>query len=78
MWKTGHSLIKEKMKEGGAPVAGEMSGHICFAEDYYGFDDAMYGARALRSSSRRAAAAWPSGWRPHSRDYHPRRRSGWT
>jgi phosphomannomutase/phosphoglucomutase len=44
MWKTGHSLIKEKMKEVGAPVAGELSGHICFGEDYYGFDDALYGA----------------------------------
>jgi phosphomannomutase/phosphoglucomutase len=47
MWKTGHSLIKEKMKETGAPVAGELSGHICFGEDYYGFDDALYGACAL-------------------------------
>ena len=44
MWKTGHSLIKEKMKEVGAPVAGELSGHICFGDDYYGFDDALYGA----------------------------------
>lgn len=47
MWKTGHSLIKEKMKEIGAPVAGELSGHICFGEDYYGFDDALYGACLL-------------------------------
>jgi phosphomannomutase / phosphoglucomutase len=47
MWKTGHSLIKEKMKEVGAPVAGELSGHICFGENYYGFDDALYGACAL-------------------------------
>jgi phosphomannomutase / phosphoglucomutase len=47
MWKTGHSLIKEKMKEVGAPIAGELSGHICFGEDYYGFDDALYGACAL-------------------------------
>ena len=47
MWKTGHSLIKEKMKELNAPVAGELSGHICFGEDYYGFDDALYGACAL-------------------------------
>jgi phosphomannomutase/phosphoglucomutase len=47
MWKTGHSLIKEKMKEVGAPVAGELSGHICFGEDYYGFDDALYGACKL-------------------------------
>jgi phosphomannomutase / phosphoglucomutase len=47
MWKTGHSLIKEKMKEIGAPIAGELSGHICFGEDYYGFDDALYAACAL-------------------------------
>jgi phosphomannomutase / phosphoglucomutase len=47
MWMTGHSLIKEKMKEVGAPIAGELSGHICFGEDYYGFDDALYGACAL-------------------------------
>jgi phosphomannomutase/phosphoglucomutase len=47
MWKTGHSLIKEKMKETGALVAGELSGHICFGEDYYGFDDALYGGCAL-------------------------------
>jgi len=44
MWKTGHSLIKEKMREVNAPFAGEMSGHICFADDYYGFDDAIYAA----------------------------------
>jgi phosphomannomutase/phosphoglucomutase len=42
MWKTGHSLIKEKMKEVGAPLAGELSGHICVADDYLGFDDALY------------------------------------
>jgi phosphomannomutase/phosphoglucomutase len=47
MWKTGHSLIKEKMKETGALIAGELSGHICFGDDYYGFDDALYGACAL-------------------------------
>jgi phosphomannomutase/phosphoglucomutase len=47
MWKTGHSLIKEKMKEVNAPVSGELSGHICFGEDYYGFDDALYGACKL-------------------------------
>ena len=47
MWKTGHSLIKEKMKEEHAPVAGELSGHICFGEDYFGFDDALYGACLL-------------------------------
>lgn len=42
MWKTGHSLIKKKMKEEGALLAGEMSGHMFFAEGYYGFDDAFY------------------------------------
>ncbi|HWK35204.1 phosphoglucomutase/phosphomannomutase PgmG [Sphingomonas sp.] len=47
MWKTGHSLIKTKMKETGAPLAGEMSGHIFFAHDYYGFDDAQYAAVRL-------------------------------
>ncbi|MFN2259038.1 MAG: phosphoglucomutase/phosphomannomutase PgmG, partial [Parasphingopyxis sp.] len=47
MWKTGHSLIKSKMKETGAPLAGEMSGHIFFAQDYYGFDDALYAAMQL-------------------------------
>jgi phosphomannomutase / phosphoglucomutase len=47
MWKTGHSLIKEKMRETGAPVAGELSGHICIADDYLGFDDALYCACRL-------------------------------
>lgn len=47
MWKTGHSLIKSKMKETGAPLAGEMSGHIFFKNDYYGFDDALYAAVRL-------------------------------
>ena len=47
MWKTGHSLVKEKMRETGAPIAGELSGHICFADDYYGFDDALYAACRL-------------------------------
>ncbi len=48
MWKTGHSLIKSKMKEMDAPLAGEMSGHIFFKERWYGFDDALYsGARML-------------------------------
>ncbi len=42
MWKTGHSLLKAKMKEDGAPLAGEMSGHIFYADDYFGFDDAIY------------------------------------
>jgi len=47
MWKTGHSLIKSKMKETGAPLAGEMSGHVFFAHEYYGFDDALYAAVRL-------------------------------
>jgi phosphomannomutase/phosphoglucomutase len=47
MWRTGHSLIKEKMKETNAPIAGEMSGHMFFTEGFYGHDDAMYGAARL-------------------------------
>jgi phosphomannomutase len=47
MWKTGHSLIKSKMAETGAPLAGEMSGHIFFADKWYGFDDAPYSAVRL-------------------------------
>jgi phosphomannomutase/phosphoglucomutase len=47
MWKTGHSLIKEKMKQLKAPLAGEMSGHMFFSEGFYGHDDAMYGAARL-------------------------------
>ena len=47
MWKTGHSLIKQKMKETGAILAGEMSGHIFFADRYFGFDDATYAALRL-------------------------------
>ena len=47
MWKTGHSLVKAKLKETGAPIAGEMSGHIFFGERWYGFDDAMYTAARL-------------------------------
>ncbi len=54
MWRTGHSLIKTKMAETGAPLAGEMSGHIFFADGYYGFDDALYAAvRLLGILSRR-------------------------
>jgi phosphomannomutase len=53
MWKTGHSLIKAKMKELGTPIAGEMSGHIFFGERWYGFDDATYcAARVLEILSR--------------------------
>ena len=47
MWKTGHSLIKARMKETGVPLAGEMSGHMFFADRYFGFDDALYAACRL-------------------------------
>ncbi|WP_048306326.1 phosphomannomutase/phosphoglucomutase [Halomonas sp. PR-M31] len=47
MWRTGHSLIKARMKETGAQLAGEMSGHIFFQERWYGFDDGLYGAARL-------------------------------
>ena len=53
MWKTGHSLIKAKMKAEGAPIAGEMSGHMFFADDYYGYDDAIFASlRLLRILAR--------------------------
>jgi phosphomannomutase/phosphoglucomutase len=53
MWKAGHSLIKGKMKEEGALLAGEMSGHLFFADRYFGFDDAIYaGARLLEILAR--------------------------
>ena len=49
MYRTGHSPIKEKMKEVGSPLSGEMSGHVCYADDFYGYDDAIYvGLRLLR------------------------------
>ena len=47
MWKTGHSLLKKKMKETGAPLAGEMSGHLFFADRYFGYDDAIYASARL-------------------------------
>jgi phosphomannomutase/phosphoglucomutase len=47
MWKTGHSLLKARLKETGAPLAGEMSGHMFFAEGYFGFDDALFAAGRL-------------------------------
>ncbi len=53
MWKTGHSLIKSKMKETHAPLAGEMSGHVFFADGYYGYDDALYAAVRLIAASAR-------------------------
>ncbi len=58
MWKTGHSLVKAKLRETGAPLAGEMSGHIFFKDRWYGFDDGLYtGVRLLEILS---AAADPS------------------
>ena len=58
IWKTGHSFIKAKLKETGAPLAGEMSGHTFFKERWYGFDDALYaGARLLEILSRDADAS---------------------
>jgi phosphomannomutase/phosphoglucomutase len=57
MWRTGHSLVKAKLKETGAPLAGEMSGHIFFKHRWYGFDDGLYaGARLLELLSREKAA----------------------
>ena len=53
MWKTGHSLVKQKMFEHNCKFGGEMSGHIFFADDYYGYDDAIYvAARLLQTLSR--------------------------
>ncbi len=54
-WKTGHSLIKAKLRETGAPFAGEMSGHVFFGERWYGFDDAMYTAGRLLEILSRSA-----------------------
>jgi len=55
MWKTGHSLVKAKMRETGAPLGGEMSGHVFFKDRWYGFDDGLYaGARMLELLSRLA------------------------
>ena len=57
MWNTGHALVKAKLKETGAPLAGEMSGHTFFKERWYGFDDGLYtGARLLEIVSRHADA----------------------
>jgi phosphomannomutase len=60
MWKTGHSLIKAKMAETGAPLAGEMSGHIFFADKWYGFDDALYCGVRLASLVSRAGRSLAS------------------
>ena len=60
MWNTGHALIKTKLQETGAPLAGEMSGHMFFKERWYGFDDGLYaGARLLEIVSRWKDANWP-------------------
>lgn len=56
MWKTGHSLIKSKMKESGALLAGEMSGHIFFADRYFGYDDAIYAALRVFEIASKAGA----------------------
>ncbi len=64
MWKTGHSLIKDKMKELHAPIAGEMSGHMFFDEGFYGHDDALYAAARLL----RIVAADPRPLREHFAD----------
>jgi len=67
LWKTGHSFIKAKLKETGAPLGGEMSGHIFFKERWYGFDDGLYaGARLLEILSRSADAAAPLKALPNS------------
>ncbi|TBU92527.1 phosphomannomutase/phosphoglucomutase [Pseudomonas dryadis] len=67
MWKTGHSLIKKKMKETGALLAGEMSGHVFFKERWFGFDDGIYAAARLleilsqdKRSAEQVFAAFPS------------------
>jgi phosphomannomutase/phosphoglucomutase len=55
MWKTGHSLVKAKLRETGAPLGGEMSGHIFFKDRWYGFDDGLYaGARMLEILTKHA------------------------
>ncbi|HSN20457.1 MAG TPA: phosphomannomutase/phosphoglucomutase, partial [Usitatibacter sp.] len=60
LWKTGHSLIKAKLRETGAPLAGEMSGHVFFKDRWYGFDDGLYaGARLLEILSRARDASMP-------------------
>ena len=61
MWKTGHSLIKSKMAETNSPLAGEMSGHVFFADTYYGYDDAIYAGVRLLSvlgKSGKSLTAW--------------------
>ncbi|TXH29401.1 MAG: phosphomannomutase/phosphoglucomutase [Elusimicrobia bacterium] len=59
MWKTGHALIKAKLKDTAAPLAGEMSGHVFFQERWYGFDDGLYAAARLLEIVSRSADANP-------------------
>ena len=67
MWNTGHALVKAKLKETGAPLAGEMSGHTFFKERWYGFDDGLYaGARLLEILSRSADVGAPLKSLPNS------------
>ena len=67
MWQTGHALIKAKLRESGAPLGGEMSGHMFFKERWYGFDDALYAAaRLLEIVSRWNDANWPLKHLPNS------------
>ena len=67
MWNTGHALVKAKLKETGAPLAGEMSGHTFFKERWYGFDDGLYtGARLLEILSRSADVNAPLKALPNS------------
>ena len=67
MWNTGHALVKAKLKETGAPLAGEMSGHTFFKERWYGFDDGLYsGARLLEILCRTADLCAPLKALPNS------------
>ncbi len=64
MWKTGHSLIKEKMKVEKAALGGEMSGHIFFADRYFGYDDAIYAScRLLGASLQNGKEDYPNSFR---------------
>ena len=58
-YKTGHSFIETKMRETGAPLAGETSGHIFFAENWFGFDDGMYAVRELLNWRQEATSLFP-------------------
>ena len=78
MWKVGHSLIKVKMKEEDAVLAGEMSGHMFFADRWFGFDDAVYaGMRLVELLTHSSARRWPSST-TRCRCCTTRPRSAWT